>query len=98
MGFKGDKSAMGTIKRPSQGRPQGQYHLNKENIGEGLMFERDAMICWTFASALALTAFEHARVEAQATGRQQGAGLAQFGQHVLPEAGTGLGLDQGPEH
>ncbi len=62
------------------------------------MLEKEALMVRALATERALTAFEHARVEAQATRRQQGAGLTQFSQQVLPEAGTVCPRHQRQQH
>ena len=78
---------------PCAWHPQGQCHLNKKNLAKAGAFESEAGVPELLALERMESPFDHARIKAQTTSRQQGARLTQIHEQALLESGKLLACD-----
>src|SRR6266851_3323385 len=77
------------------GTPCGQCHSNKKNIAKGRVFQMEGGMPALLPMEAGKSAFDDARAEAQATGRQQRLGITEISEQARMQAGQLAGLDDG---
>src|SRR6266851_3432098 len=75
--------------------PCGQCHSNKKNIAKGRVFQMEGGMPALLPMEAGKSAFDDARAEAQATGRQQRLGITEISEQARMQAGQLAGLDDG---
>src|SRR6266849_3875439 len=74
---------------------KGQCHSNKKNIAKGRLFQMEGGMPALLPMEAGKSAFDDARAEAQATGRQQRLGITEISEQARMQAGQLAGLDDG---
>src|SRR5713226_3304105 len=77
------------------GTRKGQCHSNKKNIAKGRVFQMEGGMPALLPMEAGKSAFDDARAEAQATGRQQRLGITEISEQARMQAGQLAGLDDG---